>query len=196
MKIRRTELTTLLNTGTALSVDPEGDGTKTACCDARPPVPSESTTPARYTEAHRELAAALPRLWSRAKQGNTPRSTQRKKLRELIAWLVQKKGWQARELGSMVYSNGTERIEGRVDVLVFDIEHRPLLAIEADWTYQADSLAKLSAAHTQGFAVLWVVGVAAESRDQAREARRFAIRQLGVSAGAWLLIYHLEHGWL
>lgn len=149
----------------------------------------------RYTPLHRDLAAALPRLWLKA-QAQGSRSEHRKKLRELLAWLLQKKGYSVGENSAMRYSTGAELVDGKIDLLAMEASDTPVLAVEADWMHQEASLFKLKAAHEKGFPVLWVAGTAAKTREDARECRHFAMRVLGRGCGEWLLIYHLEYGWV
>ena len=86
--------------------------------------------------------------------------------------------------------------DGKIDLLVKDTAGKALLAVEADWAFQEASLAKLKAAHERGIPVLWVLGTSAKTRQDAKEARKFALRALGREAGGWMVIFHLEHGWL
>ncbi|MBC8741891.1 hypothetical protein F6X40_35675 [Paraburkholderia sp. UCT31] len=154
----------------------------------------------RYTDAHRELAYALPKLWAHAKKeaekNSEARTATRQKLRTLIAWLAQKKGWQALERAPMKYARNGETIDGRLDVAIFGSQTTALLGVEIDWGLEVGSLLKLRAAHESKYPVMWVCGTPAQDRESAREARKFAIKELGRESGEWLLIYHLDYGWV
>jgi hypothetical protein len=159
-----------------------------------PPATRETET--QFTPLHREVAGALPALWAKAKKQNLSRAEERKKLRTLIVWLAGKKGLQAQELAPMRYRHEGQTVDGKIDLLVKDAAGKALLAVEADWAFQEASLAKLKAAHERGIPVLWVLGTTAKTRQDAKEARKFAMRALGREAGGWIVIFHLEHGWL
>lgn len=148
-----------------------------------------------FTPFHRELAQALPALWAKARQQNLSRTEQRKKLRTLIAWLASKKGFESQELAPMRYRASGQLVDGKVDLLL-RAASGPVLVVEADWTLQEASLGKLKAAHDQGTPVMWVLGTPAKTLADAKEARRFALRTLGKDAPGWLVIFHLEYGWL
>ena len=161
---------------------------------SQPPVATGSD--GSFTTLHREVAAALPALWAKAKKQNLSRAEERKKLRALLAWLASKKGLQTQEAAPMRYRHETQTVDGKIDLLVKGDEGKAVLAVEADWTLQEASVAKLKAAHDRGIPVMWILGTPAKTRLDAKEARKFASRLLGREVGGWLVIFHLEHGWL
>jgi hypothetical protein len=158
-------------------------------------VPS-SRVDTTFTALHREVATALPALWAKARNQKLTRSEERKKLRALLSWLASKKGLKSQESASMRYRQAGEFVEGKVDLMIRDTAGVALLAVEADWTLQEASLAKLKAAHDKGIPVMWILGTPAKAKQDAKEARKYAMKQLGREAGNWLVIFHLEHGWL
>lgn len=149
-----------------------------------------------FTALHREVASALPALWAKARNQKLTRAEERKKLRALLSWLASKKGLKSQEGASMRYRHAGELVDGKVDLLIRDQNGVALLAVEADWTLQEASLAKLKAAHEKGIPVMWILGTPAKTRPDAKEARKYAMKQLGREGGNWLVIFHLEHGWL
>lgn len=194
-----------VSSGAALGNEKPGNAVKTAqperpslppVVDAPAVVPAGHEVESQFTPLHREVAAALPALWAKAKKQNLSRAEERKKLRTLIVWLAGKKGLQVQELAPMRYRHESQTVDGKIDLLVKDAGGKALLAVEADWTYQEASLAKLKAAHERGVPVLWVLGTRAKTRQDAKDARKFALRVLGREAGRWMVIFHLDHGWL
>jgi len=150
----------------------------------------------RFTEVHRELGFSLPNLWNHAKAKERTTKGQRQKLRTLLAWAATKKGWTAQERAPMRYSNGTDSVDGKVDLVVHGANGLPLLAVEIDWAAETGSLAKLKAAHEAGFPVLWVCGTPVKSKEDAKVIRKQTREKLGWTSGQWLLIYHLDFGWI
>lgn len=155
-----------------------------------------SRVEAGFTTLHREIATALPALWLKARKQQLTRAEERKKLRALLSWLVSKKGLKSQEGAPMRYRHGADLVDGKVDLLVRDQSGGALLAVEADWTRQEASLEKLKAAHEKGIPVMWILGTSVKSRQEAKESRKYALKHLGREAGNWLVIFHLEHGWL
>ena len=153
-------------------------------------------TASRFTEVHRELGFALPNLWNHARAKLKTTKEQRQKLRTLLAWVATKKGWVPQERASMRYSTAKGVVDGKVDLLIHGASGGQLMAVEIDWTTEAGSLAKLKAAHEAGYPVLWVCGVSAKTKDDAKAVRRQTREVLGWASSQWLLIYHLEHGWV
>jgi len=143
------------------------------------------------------LGQALPRLWQYvlASTEMTDTRKRRKKLRELIAWILDKRGYIVRGPVHTPFRRGVTQARGRLELLVEDIEKGPVLALETDFTEAKDSVAKLEAWHEKGVTGMWILGKPCRP-EELYEFRLFANKTLGRDTRGWLLIYHLEHGWI
>jgi hypothetical protein len=142
------------------------------------------------------LGRALPRLWryalSRA-EGSGQR-WRRRKLRELIQWVLTKEGYRVEAQVNSPYSRDGEQVRGRVELLIANSVGGPVLALETDWSAERESLLKLAVWHQRGAEGLWILGQPCERKDLS-EFRKLADRTLAHDTATWLSIYHLEHGW-
>jgi len=136
-------------------------------------------------------------LWrfAQARVEGQPARLQRRKLRDLICWLLAKEGFTVRTNVPMPYERGGETVAGRLELLVVTNAGTPVLAIETDWIGEPSSLMKLEAAHRAGVQALWILGHPCEA-DRLLRYRTLANRTLQQSTASWLAIYHLDHGWL
>lgn len=161
-----------------------------------PPAPSSAAQVTPSTDDLRfELARALPALWNKAQQAPVKGESlhEKDKLRDLLVWLLTKKGATIRQRHTVSYVHEGRPATGRIDVVANQPATQPL-AIEVDWAYARPSLEKLQAAHQQGMRVMWVCGAKLD-RTHAKALRTKANAELGRTNG-WLFMFHLEHGWL
>lgn len=142
------------------------------------------------------LGRALPRLWryAVARSEGSGQRWRRRKLRELIHWLLTKEGYQVEAQVNSPYSRDGEQVRGRLELLIATSDGRPVLALETDWSAERESLLKLEVWHRRGTAGLWILGQPCERKDLT-EFRKLADRTFAHDTSTWLSIYHLEHGW-
>lgn len=170
--------------------------------DVMPPTTTDAhNTPtaqkAAFGPVHSLLGSALPRLWRYAlarADCDTP-GRQRRKLRDLIAWLLVKEGYRIRSQVQTPFHVAQRLVRGRLEILVESRTGETLLAIESDWTRNEDSLRKLAAWHHRGVPTLWIAGGEIR-REHLYQLRRLANSTLREDTSLWLPIFHLQYGWL
>lgn len=174
-----------------------------------PPAPGVSASPATGMPAEKpgrersplsplqfSLARALPPLWKKANSRHLTAREQHKKMLELVIWVAGKQGHTAKQRVAVQYWHEHVKKDGQIDLQLLDAHGTPALLIEMDWTRNAGSVLKLQAASISKVPVLWISGVPAATKDEARLLRTFANDVAGKPTGWWLPLFHLEHGWL
>jgi hypothetical protein len=145
-----------------------------------------------------ELGRVLPSLWLKAQRSQVNSSGKKlpgkEKLRELLEWLLVKRGSTLHRRFALTYPHEGRPLTGHLDVVATP-ETGPLVAFEVDWAYSLQSLKKLKAAHEEGMHVMWVCGAKLD-REGAKALRLKANSAFGATTYGWLFMFHLEHGWL
>lgn len=188
---------------TSFTPPPSGADAAAADGESLRPAPGSGadTSVARLApaqEVQNLLGSALPRLWRYAlAQPGTSGSIkrQRGKLRELIRWVLVKRGYKVASGVETPYEVEGRVVRGRLELLIESESTGVLLALESDWSDNTESLLKLSVWRRRGVATIWIVGSRCE-RKALFELRRIANRALREDTSLWLPIFHLEHGWL
>jgi len=142
------------------------------------------------------LGRALPHLWRYAlsRSSGSSQRWRRHKLRELIHWVLTKEGYRVEAQVNSPYSRDGEQIRGRLELLIANGDHQPLLALETDWSTARESLLKLEVWHHRGVPGLWILGQPCQRKDLL-EFRKLANQTLGHDTSTWLFIFHLGYGW-
>jgi hypothetical protein len=142
------------------------------------------------------LGRTLPHLWGYAlsRSSGSSQRWRRHKLRELIHWVLIKEGYRVESQVCSPYSRDGEEIRGRLELLILNSHHQPMLALETDWSAERESLLKLNLWHQRGIPGLWILGHPCLRKDLG-EFRTSANRTLGHDTSAWLFIFHLSYGW-
>jgi hypothetical protein len=199
-RVSRDELARLL--GVSPAAPQENSTTTSSAGGPAAPVPAStadatSQRKGPLTPLHFQLARALPRLWRFAQaqpEATDPRAL-RRKLRELMSWVLTKEGYSVQPNHPAPYVLKGEAINGRLELLVCSAKGTPCLAIETDWLGEPSSLLKLETLHAQNVPGLWIIGRACAATELA-SFRVLANRTLRRPTGGWLAIYHLDHGWV
>lgn len=142
------------------------------------------------------LARALPPLWKKANNRHLTAREQHKKMLELVIWVAGKHGCTAKQRVPVQYWRDHVKKDGQIDLQLIDAAGSPALLIELDWTRNSGSVLKLQAGSLSKTPVLWISGVTASTKDDAKQLRAFANEVAGKPTGWWLPLFHLEHGWL
>jgi hypothetical protein len=152
--------------------------------------------PTALTALQFDIARAAPSLWKKAQDRQLTAREQHVKLLDLLVWMAGKQAYTAKQRSPIQYWKDSVKKDGRIDLVLRDATGAPALALELDWTKNASSVCKLQAAAATGFPILWLVGGAFPTKEDAKQLRALANETTGKPSHWWLPIFHLDHGWL